>query len=90
MSGALGALASLGPIAKAVEAVANAFGLQVQRKATAEERDAGATAAEDETALDTAEIADEQARINTEHPAALDIARELRADADEAERGGKV
>lgn len=91
MSG-LGSLVALGSVAsafaKAIEAVANAFGLSVQRKAVQDERQAGATAAEDETTQDTSEIADAQADLNSEHPDVLDIARELRAEADAVDGGG--
>ena len=88
MSGVVSALAAIGPFARAIEAVANAFGLSQKAKADADLRTAGATAAENETMQDTAEIADEQARVNSERPDVLDIARELRAEADAADGGG--
>lgn len=92
MTGVVSGLAAfgsiIGPVGRAAEAIANAFGLSVQRKAAADERQAGATAAEDETMQDTSEIADAQAKNNSEHPDVLDIARELRAEADAADRGG--
>ena len=92
MSGVLGSLAAIGsiagPVARAVEAIATAIGLKQKREADQDQRTAGATAAEDETMQDTSEIADAQARVNSERPDVRDIARRLRAEADAAERGG--
>lgn len=92
MSGVLGSLAAVGsiagPVARAIEAVANAFGLSQKRAADADMKTAGATAAEDETMQDTAEIADAQARVNSERRDVLDIARELRDEADASDGGG--
>lgn len=92
MSGVLGSLAAIGsvagPVARAVEAIANAIGLSQKRKADDDMKTAGATAAENETIADTSEIADAQAKVNSEHPGVLDIARELRDEADAAERRG--
>lgn len=92
MSGVLGSLAAagsiVGPVARAVEAIASAVGLSQKRAADDDLKTAGATAAEDETMKDTAEIADAQARVNSERPDVLDIARELRDEADAADGGG--
>lgn len=94
MSGFFGGLAGVGaivgPIARAAEAIAVAVGLKQKREADADQRQAGATAAEDETMQDTSEIADEQAKINSERLDALDVARELRDEADAADGGGHV
>jgi len=88
----LGSLAALGSaagaVAGAVQSVANAVGLSIKRKADQDQRTAGATAAENETMQDTSEIADAQTRVNSERPDVLDIAGELRAEADAAERRG--
>ncbi len=92
MSGVLGSLAAVGsivgPVARAAEAIAGAVGVSLKRKSDADERTAGATAAEDETMQDTSEIADAQAMVNSGRPDVLDIARELRAEADAADGGG--
>ncbi len=83
----LGALSALGG---ALKELFGWLGLRQQQQGEADQRDTGAKVAEDETALDTAEIADAQAKVNLDRPDVLAIARELRADADAADGGGHV
>ncbi|MFT4098440.1 MAG: hypothetical protein QM651_15085, partial [Rhodoblastus sp.] len=90
MSALAAILGALSAVGDALKALFGWLGVRQQQQAEADQRDVGATAAEDETALDTAEIADAQAKVNSDHPDVRDIARELRAEADAADGGGHV